>query len=252
MANALILRLTNRIPWRLLSKVAFAAAALWYAVHSDFSLWSGIVFFVVAAGVYYSLLPDRTALYVSFSLAACLGFFGLFLLRDASPAISFLAVIGFGALFFLVVGLVQFFFKDRMLVFGILETVLFLAIFAILFSLTEFVPLAYEVPWFFGTALLVFLLFRESFLFTGIAVGRRMNVLSLTAALLATELVWFLRFLPLGFLNNAAFLTLFLILLKDGIKAHTGGTLSHSFVFRSLVIFVFFSVIILAASRWVI
>lgn len=242
----------NQIPWRLLSRVAPATFALLLILWSGFTLWSYAIFFCTLLGVYYSLFPERVTLKASFWLLPIMSVLALYVSEDAGPFVAYLIAALFSVFFFVEIGTIQFFFKHRAVVYKIFHTGFFLGIFVLFFSFAESTSLVDEIFWFLAVFTAVFLLIREAFWLGDIARGRKADALGAAAGLLVAELSWLLRFLPLGFLNSAAFLTLFLLLMKDSVQAHLEGTLTPSFVFQELVVFILFSVIVLAASRWVI
>jgi len=94
--------------------------------------------------------------------------------------------------------------------------------------------------------------FHESFDFFGVTRGKRLVFAAFILSLLSVELSWVVMFLPLGFINAAAFLALFFLLVRDGIVIHFQGYLSLPFVFKQLTFFIVLAVLIFASARWAI
>lgn len=252
MVKKLLSFLRTRTPWKLLYRVGAGALALLILLASGFSFFGFLIFVAAFLGIYVSLLPERVSLRSSFWFLPILGAVAFSQLGVASPLTTAFVILLFTSLLFLAVGLAQFFFKNRSLAYRILHTGLLLAVFMVLFSFAETMTPLGETIWLLAAWAAVFLLSNEAFRSSGVT--QRWLVLKTSAAvgLLAAELAWVMLFLPLGFLNGAAFLTLILLLLEGAIEAHFGGTLTLSFIFRELVIFVLFAAVILAASQWVI
>ena len=74
--------------------------------------------------------------------------------------------------------------------------------------------------------------------------------MSAALAFFGVEIALFVRFLPLGFVNAGAFMGLLLLLLRDAARSHFEGSISLSFILRSLIILLAGSVLIFGLSAW--
>lgn len=249
MAKKLAFLLTDRTAWKLLFKAVLATAALLLVLRFGFNLVVLVVFFAVFIGIYFSQITERRLLRISFWLLPVFGLTAIkILLSSFSPPFFIVITLAFFAfLFFILLGLTNFFFKDRFLVYGIFNTSLLLLLFLLVFYLGR--P---DNFWFLGIALffMMVLIFEEIFRFFGIHKGKRTLAVSGVIGILAVEVAWFASFLPLGFINAAVFLTLFFLLVRDSLMVHFKGFLNLSFIFRELAFFIFLTLVIFAASQW--
>lgn len=247
MAEKLKFLLTDRTLWKLALKSIVAATALFLVRFFNFHFIAILGFFVLLLIIYFSQAGERKLLRLSFWVLPALSLAAIGLI---SP-INLIGLIGFifvfAILFFIILGLVDFFFKERALVYGIFNTALFLILFLLFFYLT---PL--KNFWILGIALffLIILIFGEIFKFFEMPKTKRTFALAAAASLLGVEFSWITGLLPLGFINSAVFLTLFFLLTRDAFIASVRGNLNFSFVFRELLFFVFITIIIFAAASW--
>ncbi len=258
MVKKLKFLLVNQIGWRLPFKAIIASFALLSVYWLNFSFWPIFTAIIVLGIVFFRESPERKVFAVSFWLIAILGLFGFYFL-DGAISVSALAIFGFMfllcALFFLWFGLVSFSFPNRFAVYGIFNTVILIGFFLVLFYLnppSAFASTKFSLIWSLGLFSALTLIFKEIFGFFGVFLGKRDWLIGFSLGFLAFELSWLSAFLPLGFVNAAAFLALVFILLRDSILAHFQGYLDTSFVFKELTFFVFLSIIIFAAAKWAI
>ncbi|MEK7626887.1 MAG: hypothetical protein AAB399_01855 [Patescibacteria group bacterium] len=209
--------------------------------------------------VYFSELPDRRLFRASYWLVSIGSVLG------ASAVLSFpgfplkgligvfLALI-FGGFIFLVLGLINLLFKNRNIAYSLLNIAL-IACFSILvfyrwpgFSAGLVLP---DILWlllvFFGITLLM----KEFLVFEGVATGWNLRMISWSVGFLACQIAALSLLLPLGFINAAAFLTLFLIIVRDAILGRLRGFLGLTLVLRELTIFVVVLSLIFATVTWI-
>ncbi|MFA6365233.1 MAG: hypothetical protein WCW78_02415 [Candidatus Paceibacterota bacterium] len=211
------------------------------------SSWWSIIFFVISFSfLYFSESRERQSFIASFWLLALLSALGISaaLQNNASFYVPFLIVLLFTAFLSILLGLLRFFFQDRVVVYGVVNTVLLFGFFLYFFTFS----LSWTLLLF--IALGIFFLLREFFLFAGILWRGRVFLGSIVISFLALELAILVRFLPLGFINATASLCLFLVLMRDTAKAHFEGTFNLSFALRSSIILLFGTALIFAASPW--
>jgi hypothetical protein len=238
----------------------FAGAALALGLLSWFgpSFWPILIFVGASSIVYFSELPDRKVLRSSFWLLFALGFLGGVSLNSPDsaihgPAAVFLALV-FGLLVFGWLGLVNSLFGNRSFAYNLLNAAIAALFFVLAFYL---VPNFGEdavfpvILWFFSVFLGSFLLIRESLLFEASIRGSGLRLAAWSFAFILTEVASLVIFLPLGFLNAAALLTLFYILGRDVFLAGFKGLLGFSAVFRELTIFAVILGLIFATVTWV-
>jgi hypothetical protein len=74
--------------------------------------------------------------------------------------------------------------------------------------------------------------------------------ISLVFAFLALELFWAVNLLPIGFINSAVLLTLFVFLMRDFTIAYSSGRLNRRFFIYHFLLFVVLAVLIFFNSKW--
>ena len=239
---------------RLVSKTLTVSILLWIVLATDFRWWSLLLFFGSVLVVYITQIAERNFLRSSFWLFPLVTIIGFWVITRnivfsfSSPYVSIFFVglfLLFFFAFFLIIGISRFFFKNRFVVYGVFNTAVLLASFAVFFVLFE-----KSLLWIFPFFVIVFLLFRESLYFFNIQFKRRIGVTSAVVALLTSELLLVTKFMPLGILNGSIFLALFFLLLRDSLIAHFQGNLTKKLLLRQVTIFVFLTLIIFAVSKW--
>lgn len=251
MVKKLIYLLTNRIVWRLaLETVIFAGLLSWSAKTEPIGL-AGLCFVAFFLYLYHKEQPGRRRTRILFWFFGLLSVFGVHELVAQFPEQNWIGwVIGGLSVYFLfLIGVTSFFIKKRDFVYQLLNT---FALFLV--SVWAFGVGSGDFHFFSALFLLcgVTLLIRDALGFFDAGGRRRAWISSAIFGLIAVEFGFFLRFLPLGFLNSAAFMTLVLFLSRDALLTHFRGKLDLSVLFRELAFFVGISIVIFAGSRWVI
>ncbi len=251
MAKKLISLLTNRIVWRLALETAVFAGLLSWSSKTDPIGLAGLCFVLFFLYLYLKEQPERRRTRILFWFFGLLSIFGVHELAVQFPEQNWMGWVigGLSVYFFFLIGVTSFFVKKRDFVYQLLNT---FALFLV--SVWAFGVGSGDLYFFPALFLLcgVTLLIRDALGFFDAGGRRRAWILSATFGLVAVELGFFLRFLPLGFLNSAAFMTLALFLSRDALLTHFRGKLNLSVLFRELAFFVGITIIIFAGSRWVI
>lgn len=242
MVNALASRLTNQITWKLLVKVFFFSLALLIVSWSGFSLASLVLFFLILLALYWSKTPSRRRVRFSFWFVPILA---LIAVKFLTSLWFFLATFFAIAAFSITLALSHLLFKNQFLFYEILHTVIIFGLAAVYFGIGKG-NLAEHLIFFAA----ITLLFSESFDFFGFIAKKRKLLAAAVIGLIALETSLVLSFLPLGVLNSAAYLTLFLVLIRDCLTVYRSGLLSRKFLLSELTLFVILSVIVFASSGW--
>lgn len=248
MVKRLISFSKNRIPWPLAFKIAAAAIVLSFLYFSAFSWLAISVFWGFFGYVYFAESFRRRSFRFSYWLLVLLTFIfikiGLDYFWTPVLALSFFLI--FLVLFFVILGLIDFVFGNQFLIYNLFHSSFFLAVFGIFFYFRFFSSF-----WLFlGLFLTTLLLLEEFFVFNGIGWPKRRLAAEGVLALAAVQIAWLTSFLPIGFINSAAFLVLFLGLSRDAILAHFQGHFSIFYLFRQLTFFVILSLFIFLISSW--
>lgn len=238
--------------WRLPLKALFASLVL---ISSYFlgPLWSIIIIFAYFLAVFGKEPAEKKMLGVSFWTLVLTGFLGVLLLKISALPFGFVLILSliFGILVFVVLGLINFVFLERFAIYGIFNVALLILVFTEIFylkslSLSWLILVISSLALFFA----IFSIFKEVFGFFGIIYSKKTLITSIVLGFLALELYWTVSFLPLGYINAAAFLALIFLLVRDTLLVHFQGFLDLPFVFRELTFFLLLSLTIFAVSNW--
>ncbi len=236
----------KKIEWKLVGKIAFVALMLLWAWGSDFAVIPVILFVLAPAIVYFSESPERRHFRASYWIMCLVALLGT-MMTGGSEGISLSSlfiILVFAAGIAIEVQLFRFYFRSRMLVYGILHIVLMVALFFIFFtaslSLVSVIFILVSLS----------LLFQEFFALANVQWRGRVLLMSVALGFFGTEIALLVRLMPLGFVNASAFLGLTMLLVRDAARAHFEGAMDLPLVLRGLALFLVISVIIFGISVW--
>ncbi|MBU4348176.1 hypothetical protein KJ671_01555 [Patescibacteria group bacterium] len=89
---------------------------------------------------------------------------------------------------------------------------------------------------FLAVFIIVYFVIQEWLLWLGIDFPRRRRLISIVFSFLALQFVWAVSLLPLGFINSALLITLFVYLMFSFCVNHLNGTLNKKLVIGNLII----------------
>jgi hypothetical protein len=238
--------LTEKTLWKLLLKTVLGTLAVFLIYEFDFhslSIIAGALVFVI---IYLRATEERRFFRISFLLLPILALVAIGIINPIGPVSVGLYAL-FAVLFFVLLGLINLFFKERFLVYGIFNAALF-----VVFSLLFFYLVRPDNFWLLGPVFFVvsFLILKEVFGFFGLTGNKRTTLQAGVLGFLGVEFAYILQFLPLGFINAAVFLALFLVLGREMLVSRAKGTLNFSSMMKQITIFVVLGIFIFAASRW--
>lgn len=248
MVKRLISFLKNRIPWPLAFKITGAAIVLSFLYFSAFSWLAIFVFWGFFGYVYFAESFRRRSFRFSYWLLVLLAFILIKIGLDYfwTPILALAFFLVFLAFFFVILGLIDFIFGNQFFVYNLFHSSFFLAVFGIFFYFRFSSSF-----WLLLSLFLAVLLFLEEFfVFNGIDWPKRRLAAEGVLALVAVQIAWLASFLPIGFINCAAFLVLFLGLSRDAVLAHFQGYFSIFYLFRQLTFFIILSLFIFLISSW--
>lgn len=221
-----------------------------YFFHFSFSAF--FFFALLLVWIYFSQLPERGQFGVSFLVLVVTALSSLGFLADSFyPAI--LVCLIFSFLFYLLLGLTDLIFENRRAVYLFFNTCLFLDVFSLFFGADK------SKHYLFINVLLflaVYLLFEECFNFFRSAshsaplVVHNQRFISLVFSFLVLELFWAVNLLPIGFINSALLLALFVFLMRDFVLIYFSGRLNRRFFANHFIIFIILVIFIFANSKW--
>lgn len=237
---------------RLAAKTAIVLATLFFV--GNF-WWSAVLFLAVSFYFYrrggtsdisllYSFAVFLAIILISRWLLAQNWFFGLSIIL---ASLSFFLMLGFKNLLFL----------KRAFFYNILNNLLFLLAFLMFFFLAnqDFFWLRYLAVTAAG-----YFLFKEFFLLYPMFLegraqimpvsSKKATLLSFSFAFLVSQFFWVNSLLPIGFLNSSAVLMVIVLIFKDLTSNYLNGLLDKRVVLKNITIFIIFTLIIFAASKW--
>ncbi len=250
MVKKLLSFLTATTGWRLFGKALVGLLALLLAGLLGFSFWGVLILFIAAAWLYFSETVERTRRRGYFFLLTLWAWTA----GAATFGLAFYAVAAlYAALLYVWLGDVRLLWADRRTAVGVGKTGLFAAWAVILFYL--FPPALVVSFWGALGLILAFFIVSVTLVREGLRTepewfARRGRLVAWAAGLVLAETAVLTVFLPLGFLNAAAVLTLVFIVLRDVVSAHFGGRLKTGLVFREITVLAVFLVIIFAVVPW--
>lgn len=212
----------------------------------------GILGAIIFLRIYFDML-DRVSVKWLFWILVSSYIIGVQYAENIAPFLApgffwVLFVISFLLLFFGVVGTGNFLFEDKVGVYGLTHTAVSFASIFFFGMLTISVSWIWSIPLFFG----VMLISKEFFIFMKLPSEKESKIFGAVLALFSIEFVFLSVFLPLGFMNTAIFVALFLFILRNIIVLHTEKNLTKQVFFREIAVFVLFSLLIFATVRWTI
>ena len=227
--------------WRsLLFKVLFFDLILLEIYLGNFSPLAILIFGAALLWFYFLQSVERRHFRFSFIVLILAA---LLTLRFSGLIFAWLI---FSFLFYLLLGLTSFVFKNSSAVYLFFQTCLFLIIFLFFFGLEK--PeyfLLINILFF----LITFLLLKEGFINSLFSIHNSLFI-SLVIAFLSLELFWAINLLPIGFINAAFLLTLFVFLMRDFALTYFSGRLNRKFLTLHLVIFLVLVTLIFIFSKW--
>lgn len=243
---------TNKQWKSLLLKVFLFGSGLLGLHFFNFSLSAIFIFCLLLLWFYFSQLPERGYSRISFLVLVLTAFFALRFF-GTSFYLAFFSCLVFSFLFYLLLGLTAFIFKNRHSVYLFLNTGLFLAVFLLFFSVDKS---KYFLFLNFLLFLIIYFLIKECFDFLRSAVQNSLflipnsQFIALVLAFLSLELFWAISLLPIGFINSAILLVLFVFLMRDFTLAYCSGRLNRRFLIYHSLIFVVLVILIFSTSKW--
>lgn len=218
--------------------------------YCGFAFWSLAVFAVFLFWLYYFQLLERKGLGFSFLVLSVSGLLILYFWGVGFyPILAGCLIAAF--LFYLLAGLANFAFKERVSVYLFLNTGLLLTVF-ILFFKQGTAQSNYYSGLLFLLFAFVFLFLNECFCFWQPLDGRLFypRFFALVGAFLTAELFWVVGLLPLGFINAAILLTTFVFLFRDAVLAYAAGRFNRKFFAGQILVFLILSSLVLVAGQW--
>jgi hypothetical protein len=229
----------------LLKAVVFAGLLFWVKI-SDFSAISVFLFLLINTVLY---LRGRAHSIVetvrSFIILLFVSLFGVNMLNHFQFLIP--TILFFSFIFYLILGIKELVFEQRPKWNYAKNILLTYSIF-----LTYFLSNRYD--WFFGKYLLVFffafLLIGEWLSWLEKSFIKRRRVIALVFSFLILQFLWAVSLLPLGFINSATLMTVFVYIMLDFSKHHFRGTINKELILKHSVVLLFSVIVVFLFTNW--
>ncbi|MCL5017580.1 MAG: hypothetical protein M1155_02905 [Patescibacteria group bacterium] len=231
---------------QLLLKAAAFALLLFWAKISGFSALSIFFFFLISVLLYFGGRVHSTAETLrSFIVLLFVSLFGVDMLNHFQFLIP--AIVAFSFIFYIILGIKELAFARRPK-WNYAKNILL----SYLIFLTYFLSNRYD--WFFGKYFLVFfgivLLVTEWLFWLEKDFLKRRRVIALVISFLSLQLLWAVSLLPLGFINSATLMTVFVYIMLDFCKHHFRGTISKELIWKHFLVLCFSFAVIFAFTNW--
>jgi len=259
MVKKLVSSLIRKTGWKLPGKAALGALAVGFLIWAGVSFWPVFIFACAMLAIYLSEPPERRSLRSSFWLLSILSILGVAAVSALSGyflinLMSVLLALSFGVSLFLIFGLTNLFFKDKIVTYNFLNAAVSASFFLMAFYIMPdpsnngvFNLVLWFLAVFIGSRVIV----KEALVFNGLPENKSLRVITWSFSLIVAEIAIFAAVLPLGFVDAAAFITLLSIMGRDVILARFSGSLNRSLVFREVTIFVLILSLIFATITWI-
>jgi hypothetical protein len=218
--------LTSRI-LQLLVKVGLAALVLFWARSVSFSVWSTFLYLLVAAIFYLKPALHIGKFFPSTVVLISTPFF----VPRLSVYSELLLVVGWGVMFFLLLGIKNLILLKRHNAYRFLNII-------VVFALSIFLFRAFNIQKQITIFITFFFLLREAC--TGFIKSdrREAGLIAAVGALTLIEFGWAIFFLSANFIESATLLTLFYFVFYDIAFHYFSDVLSKEVVLRNLIVFI--------------
>ncbi|MDO8602014.1 MAG: hypothetical protein Q7R62_02735 [bacterium] len=222
------------------------ASSLWLLADQEFSTFQFFAFILIGAVLYFIpvfktilILPSFIALMIVSPIA--MSVFG--------PQIQYPSLLAgfFGVLFYLILGIKQMIFVNRAKLHHVLHLALIYCASVLFFA-------APSADWFVVRSLFFgvfsYMLVREFLLIQGSERGARVKLISALIAFLLVEAVWVLGLLPLGFINSAGMILIFIFAIEELVVLIERNNLTRRALILELTTFTVLLITIFSFSSW--
>ncbi len=226
------------------------------AVYNSRGFWPIFLFIVAALYFYFHPLFEAKKNFSSFLILLFVALLAASHLPVAAGKWNFFAAALFGLFFFILLGVKNLVFINRLVIYEFVNNFLFFSLFIVFFLFDK-------ADWFFLKYAIIFLaifaLFRAFLLSqdflrgtqaSNLPIAAKINLFSVSLAVLISQFILIAAYLPIGFLNLAAISLVVVLALKDLTISHLYGNLNRSIILKNATMVLIFSVIIFIASKW--
>jgi len=157
------------------------------------------------------------------------------------------AIIFFSVLFYLILGIKEFYFIRRSRWNSIKNILLLFSVFIVYFMANKFTFFYLK---YLAVFLVIFLLIKEWLFWLEPNFPKRYNLIAFVSAFVVLQCLWAVSLLPLGFLNSAAVMTVLIFVLSNVCTDYFKGTLDRNKIIKNFIIIVFSLLLIFFFTNW--
>lgn len=218
----------------ILKSLIFAGLLLWVKA-SQFSVLPVLIFIAAGSVLYFRNHPQNNLENIySFLILLLAAMFSVGLLNHFQFILP--AIIFFSALFYLILGIKEFSFVRRYEWNSVKNILLIFSVFLAYFMSNRYV-LFY--PKYLAVFVAIFLLVREWLYWLEPNFPKRYNFIAFVFSFLVLQILWAVSILPLGFMNSASLMTLFVYIMFDSCADYFKGALTKKQIIKDLIIVAF-------------
>lgn len=227
-------------------RVAIFVAALWLFADRDFGPLQLAAFILIGAVLYFTPVFHALVVFSSFFVLMVLSPIAMSVFGPQLEHPLLLAGF-FGVLFYFLIGIKQVLFINRLKIYSALHLALMYCLSILFFA-------APGGEWFFTRSLLLFvfayILLRELFTIRMLPGGGGARLLAALGSFLITEATWAIGLLPIGFINAAGVLLIFIFTLEEALLAAAGKKESRKGLLPEIITGVILLLIVFGFSNW--
>lgn len=229
----------------ILKSLIFAGLLLWVKT-SQFGVLP-ILLFIAVGFVLYFRNHSRNNLenIYSFLTLLLVAMFGISLLSHYQfilPAVFF-----FSVLFYLILGIKEFSFVRRYEWNSVKNILLIYSIFLIYFMSNKYTFFYLK---YLAVFVAIFLLIKEWLFWLEPNFPKRYNLVAFVFSFLILQIIWAVSILPLGFLNSASLMTVFVYIIFDSCTDYFKGVLTKKQIIKNFIILALSLITVFFFTKW--
>ncbi|MDO8443019.1 MAG: hypothetical protein Q7S81_02055 [bacterium] len=215
----------------ILKSLIFAGLLLWVKT-SGFGALPVFVFILMGFILYFRNHSQNNLENIhSFSALLLVSMFSISLLSHFQ--FIFPAIIFFSVLFYLMLGIKEFYFVRRYEWNSVKNTLLIFSIFLVYFMSNKYTFFYLK---YLAVFVVIFFLIKEWLFWLEPNFPKRYNFIAFVFSFLVLQLSWAVSILPLGFLNSASLMTVFVYIMFDSCTDYLKGVLTKKQIIKNFII----------------
>ena len=231
---------------RLILKSLIFAALLFWVKTSQFGVLPILIFIAVGLVLYFRNHPQNNLENIySFLALLSVSILSINLLGRAQFILP--AIIFFSFLFYLILGIKDFYFIRRYEWNSVKNIFLIFSIFLVYFMSNKYVFFYLD---YLAVFIAMFFLIKEWIFWLEPNFPKRYNFVAFVFSFLILQILWAVSILPLGFLNSASLMAIFIYIMFDSCTDYFKGILTKKQIIKDLIILTFSFIAIFFFTNW--